>query len=360
MRASVPTISHVAELAGVSKTTVSRFLNQPWAVVGDTRERVERAIAILDFRPSRVARSLKSNAFHTVGLIVADIANPFFGTLARGVEEHCQARDFSVMLCNAGHRAERVARFLDSLPDRGVDGIILATGDRLDGASVDRIRALDRRGVHVVISGQYLPDCGGSCVRSDQTAGATMGVRHLLKRGLTPIAFIGGGTDSVIAEERYRGYAAALRRAGVEVEPRWHVPAPFSLDGGRRAGEELLRRGEPPRSILAANDQVALGVMRAIWDRGLAVPDDIAVVGFDDVAMAEFVRPSLSTVRVHAEELGRVSAQALFTLIDGGNPPPLIDVPCQLVVRESSGGSGDAPARPSARATPARAREEGA
>ncbi len=315
------TIREVALLAGVSVSTVSNCLNgRVDCMRADTLERVRRAIVDLDYVANGIARNLKLGQSPIIGLIVPSVANPFWGALARSLEEAALARDFQVVLGNGERDPEREQRYAESLWAHGVHGLIF--GSSL--LSLDHLGDLVRRGMHIVAFDRRVqPTEPVQCdsVTVDNVHGAQLAIEHLLELGHRRIGFISGPVRTVNRLERLEGYRTALTNAGIEPDPDliWDVATTGSygdtegVELGRVAAGALLERADPPTALFATNDFYALGACAGLADLGITVPDTVSVVGFDDIMLAGLARPPLTTVR---QPLAEIASTAVSLLID--------------------------------------------
>ncbi|MRH27956.1 substrate-binding domain-containing protein [Microbacterium sp. SYP-A9085] len=333
------TIRDVAEAAGVSVATVSRVANgstNDYPVRPQTRERVLEAIVRLGYRPNDNARRLLQKRSGLIGILVPDISNPYYPEVARGIEDVASANGFTVMFCSTDRLPEKAASYIEALLLKRVDGLVVVGGGDEIQLSESSVATY---GTKVVFIGR--PSKAFSTVRIDNIGAARDATEHLLGLGHTRIGFIAAGTSSTTVTERRRGYVQAIEAAGGAVDEDLIVDGDFSEAVGHAAALRLLRLPDPPTAIFAANDRMALGAMAAVADLGLAVPGDVALVGFDDVPMSAFLRPSLTTVSVAAQELGVRAMEALVKDINGDGRPGRrrIRVATRLVVRDSCGAS---------------------
>ena len=308
------TIGDVARRAGVSTATVSRVLSGVGRARPETHARVEAAARELGFRPSDVARSLKRRSTLTLGLIVTDIENPYFPQLVRAVEDAAIGEGYAILLCNADEDPEREASYLDFLVERRVDGIIVAAstigsrqGEWLSRAPLPVVL------VNTGSAGVDLPS-----IASDNRGGGRAAARHLLGLGHRRFGYLMPPPRNLDAPDRLGGVRDALTEAGLAADDPATlaiVLGPATVTGGEAAMDRLLDGPTPaPSGVVAYNDLMAIGAMRAIRRRGLRVPDDISLVGFDDVAFAAYVEPGLTTLRQETAEMGR---WAVATLTEG-------------------------------------------
>ena len=334
-------IKEVATAAGVSVGTVSNVLNKPHLVAETTRDRVQAAIAELGFVRNESARHLRSGASRAVGLVVIDAANPFFSDVARGVEDTVQAAGGVVLLGNSAGDSDREHRYLELFEQQRVRGVLIApTGD-----TVPPLDSLARRGIPVVFLDRYPEGADCSSVSVDDVAGGCLAVRHLLERGHRALAFVGGPSTLRQVRDRRQGAEETIATATGATLLAVSTPA-LTIAAGRQAGEELaaLPDAQRPTAVFAANDLVALGVLAGLTDQGLRVPEDVAIVGYDDIEFAAAAAVPLSSVRQPRAELGRRGAELLFEEIrrrEAGLPRQRTEVrfDCELVVRRSSAPS---------------------
>lgn len=331
------TIRDVAAKAGVSPATVSRAMNSPQRVEVDKRRRILAVVRELGFRPSRVARSLKSKQFSAIALMVADIANPFFAEVSKKVGDVCDERDYTLVLCDTDHRPERLLRFLDDMRSRGVDGIVVLSGDILDGWDVaSAFKALSDSGVPIVLGNDQLPGLDVHRVLSDERIGMDQLAEHLLREDLLPVAFVGNTTSSFFGRIRAELLQSSLARRGRPVSEITFLDTPFSYEHGRQAVHRLIGQARLPRTIVTANGELAFGVLRALGELDLRVPDDVAVAGIDDIGMAAYANPALTMIHGAHPELGRLAAETVFDLINGVERSRVQTVPSTLLIRQST------------------------
>ena len=326
------TIVDVAREANVSIQTVSRVINNKGEISPATRQRVEEAIQTLGYRPSSVARGLVSRRTRSLGLLVPDITNPFFSGLARGVEDFARERGHTVFVCNAIEDAQREAEMFASLEDKQVDGMIVCS-PRLPDKEL--LPLLERHAASVVVN-RVLPTSSAGIVRVDAFEGARLAVQHLLHSQRRVIAFLAGPASSFVAHERIRGYTRALEAAGQSVEPALIVTCPPYLHTGQQVASALLAARPDIDGLVCYNDVVAIGVLQACREHGVRVPEDLALVGFDDIPFAAFVTPALTTLRVPIYEIGTQAARMLFARLEGKPEPQEIILTPELVVRASA------------------------
>jgi LacI family transcriptional regulator len=327
------TIADVALRAGVSKTTVSHVISGNRPVAATTRSLVEQAIVDLGYRPDGLARSLRTQRSHMVALIIPDITNPFYPVLARGLEQGMEGSGYRAFICNSDGRTEQELGFLAEVCDRRVDGIVLDSF-HLDGEDVLGITA--GRVPVVWIGGRAETHPGFDCASSDDEHGAFQVTMHLIERGHRAIAMIDGPAGAGTA--RQDGYRRALSRSGLAPVPDPPIRSDWTRAGGLEAMGRLLTSSRLPTAVFCANDRMAMGVIDATRELGLSVPDDVAVVGFDDIEEAAMTTPPLTTVRNPALETGRAAGELLSDRMSGAirGPARAVILSAPLVVRSSS------------------------
>ncbi|MFF3876375.1 LacI family DNA-binding transcriptional regulator [Streptomyces sp. NPDC001978] len=330
------TIQDVARAAGVSPATVSRVFNGG-NVTPARALSVQQAAAALGFAPNRLARSLRTQRSSVIALIIPDIENPFFTSLARGVEDAAQRTSLSVVLCNSDEDTDKERRYLEVALGEQMAGVIVAA------ASQDEtdLRPLIARGVPVVAVDRRPGDAEVDAVSVDDRHGAEVATRHLLRAGYRRIACITGPEGASTSEERLAGYRAALRAARDEAATTGDMcvrHADFRVEGGRSAMRELLAMPEPPDAVFVTNNLMTIGVLDALEEVG-RTPPGVGVLSFGDVPWASLVRPSLTAVELPSYDLGRTAAELLLQRIDGTTSPlQTVVLRTQLQVRESTAG----------------------
>lgn len=326
------TIADVAREAHVSLMTVSRVINDKDGISAATRERVQSVIDRLGYRPSKIARGLATQRTGTLGLVIPDNSNPYFSEVARGVEHAAYAEDYNVFLCNTEEDTEREKAVLESLAEKRVDGLILCS-PRLDDQ--DLLLAVKYFPATVIVN-RLLPGGATAVLRLDNEDGARRAVRHLLSRGHRSIGFLSGPDKSFGGQKRALGYRAALEEAGIAYNPAWEQHCAPMVDAGQRAALDLMERNPQLTALFCFNDLTAIGALKACAQVGRAVPDDIAIVGFDDIPLASLVTPALTTIHVSRYELGRQAAEHLLAEINGQPDHADIVIPVDLVIRASA------------------------
>ncbi|MFP5390273.1 MAG: LacI family DNA-binding transcriptional regulator [Gammaproteobacteria bacterium] len=324
------TLLDVARVAGVSPSTVSRILNGTAKVSDDKRLAVQAAIEKMNFAPNQMAQGLKKGRSHTIGIVVQDISSPFFDETLRGVDDGLKGTGYASVIVSGHWNAAEEADRIRLLLARKVDGIILLSG-RL--ADEDILRFAGQR--PIVSTGRALQTSSALGFKLDHENGAYQAVRHLIDLGHRRIAFVTGPANHHDAEERMRGYRRALDEAGIAFDAELVAEGDFHESGGAHAMGVLLGRGHTFSAVFAANDLSAYGARLCMYRKGIRVPDDISLIGFDDLPGSEYTTPPLTTVRQPLYDIGRIATQALLHLIEGETVSEDIP-PLQLVVRETT------------------------
>lgn len=330
-----PTIRDVAKLAGVSVGTVSNVLNGVATVSPKNQERVAWAIASLGYRRNQMASQLRSNISRSIGLVIPDITNPFYPEVARGVEDYASGQGFNVFLCNKDRNAQKEQAAVDALLSKNVDGILLYKS-RLLTPQIEEIRS--HCALVMIDADQKDFDC--DIINVEDYDGMVGAVRTAIELGHRRIAFIAGLSDSFSSMRRLHAYRDSLSLAGLHCPSQYVYPGDFTLTSGIRAAQQFMSLSEPPTAVLAANDMMAIGAMRWALENGVAVPQQLSVVGYDDVMNAQLVLPALTTVSQPKYELGLESARMLFRRIEATRAGRILDrqtlaIPTQLRMRES-------------------------
>lgn len=324
----------VARLAKVSTSTVSHVINNDRFVSDAIRERVDAAIQSLNYAPSALARSLKIRQTHTIGMLITASTNPFYSELVRGVERSCFERGYSLILCNTEGDELRMNRNLETLLQKRVDGLLLlCTETHLPSPDIMR-----RYPSIPTVMMDWSPQDGGcDLIQDNSLLGGDIATQHLIDRGYTRIACITGPLDKTPARLRLEGYRCAMARAGLPVLPDYEVVGNFEFSGGFCAIQRLLMLEVPPQAVFTGNDAMAFGACQALWKAGLSVPEDIALVGYDDIELARFMTPPLTTIHQPKDALGELAIEVLIQRIAHPDlQQQRLQATPELVVRGSS------------------------
>jgi LacI family transcriptional regulator len=333
-----PTIKDIAELAGVSPMAVSMALKGHPRIGRATRERIEEIAEKIRYRPNHIARSLKSRKSGTLGVVITNIMNPFYPELANGIEDKAMERGYSIILCSTRYDSSREGYLIDSLRSKGVDGIIFTSvelKDRHIKPLVDdgfpfvlvnrrtRIKAIEKKIAYVVL---------------DNVAGGYMAVDHLYRLGHRRIALVTGPLSVSTAAERTEGAEKALRDLGSAIDPRFIVECDFSWERAYKATLDLLAMPDAPTAIFAQNDYMAFGVREAVLAAGRRIPEDVALVGFDDIEAAAIRSVEITTVNQKKYEMGALAVDILIEKIEGKSASARqIVLQPEIIIRSSCG-----------------------
>lgn len=328
-----PTIVTVAQWAGVSIASVSRVINGLPATP-EMVQRVRAASEAVGYVPDAVARSLKAGRTGQLAFAVADVANPVYVAMMRAIERVTKGAGYRLLLSSTESKPDDEIAILRSLRHRYVDGLILSP----IRVTPELVAELRQAPLPVVVIGTLPADVPVDNVRADSRQGVGLAVAHLIDTGRQSVAFINGPIDTVPGAARLEGYRMALEAASRRLDPELVVTGDdFTFTAGRRAARELFSRSRPD-AVFCANDLLAVGALRELIDLGIAVPDDVALVGMDDTELAEMSAPSLSSVSLASEERGELAARLLLERLTHPDAPPVrAAVPPRLIVRESSG-----------------------
>lgn len=339
--APTTTMKRIARELGVSITTVSKVLNNREDIGHATRARVLAKVAELGYQPNAVARSLTLRRTHTLGVVIPELMHSFFVEIVAGLETIASARGYGLLLCSSNGDPAKERAEIDMLRQRQVDGIILAAVNA--SGNTDLLKRLGSLGIGLVMIDRD-DHSAVKCDRviTDDVKVGWLATTHLIEQGRTAIAHI-MGASMTHAKRRAEGYRAALKEHGVRAHPEWIVRGGFKDADGYGAMKKLLALNPRVDAVFAANDPSAIGAMKAIWEAGLRVPEDVAVVGAGDIALGDLLRVSLTTVSWSRDEQGKQAGQLLLDRI---GPKPSegfrsVVIPPQLVIRRSSGGTAD-------------------
>lgn len=334
----MPTIKDVARLAGVSAGTVSNVLNRPSYVNHDTRERVQAAITKLGFVPRQRSRQFRPGRVRNLGIALANLEHPFFVDVALGAEELAKELDVGVVICNSAYDPHREDQNLDLLVQQRVQGIIISPVDE----NSSRLQALRDRGVPMVFVDRVTDDRDCWSVVVDDYEGGQIGMKHLLEKGHTRIAFVGHPQNSVKVDTRLKGARDALEASGIPGASLEVINVEsWTVQAGKYAGELLAQRDPAlrPTAVFCANDMMALGLLQTLEHSGISVPSDLAIVGYDDLAWAEISMIPLTTVGQPRHLLGRTAVEMLMELLENPNTkvsPRHVVLRPELVIRETT------------------------
>lgn len=327
------TLADVAKLAGVSHMTVSRYFNNPTVVSPQTQERVRKAVEELGYMPNEIARSLAKGNTKVISLIITDITNSFFTTLARGVEDEAQKQDYIITLGNTDEDIQIEQRYLSAIASRQVDGVIITPAP----GSEHNLQLLEDRQIPAVLVDREIPAANFDIVRGDTFKGAQKLVEHLFDQGYEKIAFIGGSARASSLEHRLAGYRETMEHAAIP--PIVHL-GDFTQASGKQIVRELIASEELPDALIAANNLVAVGVLSVLREEGFSVPEDVALACFEDLELASTIDPFLTVVRQPSYEIGKTAMTLLLERIRNYEGPPRKKIlPTDLIIRRSTQAS---------------------
>ena len=331
-RPKTATIRDVALAAELSPTSVSRYLNGDIVLPKASASRIERAVRELNYQPNRLARNLSLGHSKMIGLVIPDISNPFFATLACAVEEVAFAGGYSVLLCNTQNDRDRELSYLHLLSGHQLDGILFLTSHAKDPT----LAGILQGNRNVVLIDEDVEGVSAPRIFCENRAGGYLATRHLLDCGHRRIAFIGGPDNLLSTQERYTGFRNALKEAGLKPIRELVRFGPYTSDFGRESALRFFKIQPLPTAIFASSDYVALGVLNAAHVAGIQIPGALSLIGFDDMPLAALLQPPLTTIRQSAGKLGAEGAKLLLRLIQGKNVKPIeIRLPVKLIRRGS-------------------------
>ena len=328
----------VARLAGVSQPTVSRVLNQTDTAISvsdETREKVLAAMKVLGYRPNAIARSLRTQHVRMIGLLISDISNSFYHPIARAVQDVARLHGYDVLIVNSDHVYENEIHFCEAVTRRPVDGVIMVPA-YLNTGDIDQFISLTNTPVAVL--GQQIEHPEIDVVYVNDEQATYEAVTWMIKeRGYTSFGYIGVPDDLSVGPRRRRGFLRALHDANLSANPRFMLEGDFTMDSGVRAARTLLQSHDLPAALFVVNDLMAIGVMLTLQEAGYSIPDDIAIMGFDNILETRIIRPALTTIAQDPRDIGEKLVNALFDRIE--NPTTVehkfLESTYQLIVRQS-------------------------
>lgn len=327
-----PTIKDIAKRLGMSYATVSRALNNKYGVKEATRARVQEVAREMRYRPNAIARGLITRRTNTIGIVIPDLRNPFFPEVAAGIETEAERMGYSVLLGSSDWSPEREDRYINLLIERRVDGIILAPVSRSAARYPEAIPP-DVPAVYVTSAPE---DVKTGYVVIDNERGGHIATEHLISRGYTPVGFLGAENGSDTGKARRRGYRAALEAAQIGFDPDRVYLGPFSREGAASMIRRAVEDGTLPRGIFCENDNLAIGAIQTLSELGYRVPEDVAVIGFDDISWAGLHTVELTTIAQPMHEMGKRALRMLVDTIDEGRPPDAVVLEPRIVLRRTA------------------------
>ncbi len=329
------TIIDIAKLANVSTATVSRVINDPKVVKEETRKKVQEVIEKLHYTPNGLARGLITNSTKTIGLMMQDINNMYYPAVIRGVEDEFTENDYGLFICSTDGLIDKEIRHINSLLERRVDGIILL-GTRPIGISNNQHILKASKKMPVVTLNDSILGLDIYSVQNEEINGAYEAVKYLINLGHKRIAIINGNGNFTTYVYKQTGYERALLENDIEIKPEYSIKVDPYESGGYEGIQRLLQVKERPTAVLAASDQISIGIYKAIYQSGYRIPDDFSVIGFGGIALANELYPGLTTVNQFPYELGRTAARMIVNVLSGkeiDNKQEIID--CELILRNS-------------------------
>ncbi|WP_413736563.1 ribose operon transcriptional repressor RbsR [Sodalis sp. RH21] len=327
------TMKDVARLAGVSTSTVSHVINNNRFVSDAVRDKVLAVVEQLNYAPSALARSLKINQTRTLGMLITSSNNPFYAEVVHGVERSCYERGYSLILCNTEEDADRMSRSMETLLQKRVDGLLIMCTENNQPSRL----ALRRYPSLPIVMMDWTPfEDALDIIQDNSLLGGCLATEHLISRGYTDIACIAGPQNKTTARHRLEGYRLAMGRAGLTIPAGYEVFSDFEFGGGVTAMQALLALPRPPHAVFTGNDAVAVGVYQALFQAGLSVPQDMAVIGYDDIELAKYMTPPLTTINQPKDSLGELAIDTLiYRLQNPDTEPQILVLTPELVDRAS-------------------------
>ena len=322
------TIREVAQLAGVSPATVSRVMNGTAKVDEEKKKRVEAAIRETGFIPNKLARALFKNSSGLIGLIVPNIDNPFFNEIAKAIEEEAYNKGLHIVLCSSGNNTQKEADNIQMLEQMKADGIILITNGNHTG------RMIEKCSLPVIVVDRHITDCGEIAhIEADHYQGGKLAAEFLVKCGCRSIVCLRGPQEFTSGRLRYQGYCDVCRENGI---PERYVDTKYSFESGIKAAYEMLERFPETDGIVAANDMVAISSYKVLRSKGIRVPEDIQIVGFDDIRFSSLVSPAVTTIHQPITEMGKRAVEIIFRYAEGSEYSEKNVFDVYLVERETT------------------------
>ncbi len=314
------TIKDIARMSNVSTATVSRVINSPEKVSRAKKAVIEQIMNELDYQPNALARGLIKRTTKTIGIFIPDINNMFYPAVVRGTEDIFEKNDYNVFLCNTDNNIEKEKKYINALLEKRVDGIIFMGTRPVDGKKNEHIKALSNK-LPVLTVNDTITGANVYSVLTDEAGGAYTAVSYLIGLGHRRIAHITGESDLYTTyRNKQKGYEAALRDNGIKADSRLVISGQPYPEGGYGGALKLFELEEVPTAVFAASDQIAVGVMKAAFERGIKIPEDISVVGYANIPISADLYPGLTTVDQFPYETGRLAAEEFTKILSGGKP----------------------------------------
>lgn len=323
------TIKDVAKLAGVAISTVSYALNDSEKISKATREKVMEAARELNYQKNGFASDLKRTKTNTIALILSDLAGPYFSELTTGVQEVSMANGYDLIACSSQGGPQSTA--VKFLREKRVDGAIILAHNISDEDIVESAR----KGFPIIVLDRHLENEHVVHVEVDNFHGGYVATEHLIQQGMKEIAFISGPQKSHDGDMRYNGYLTALKEHKLPIHSKWRMHGDFTREGGYRATKMLIAQGSLPDAVFFANDEMAIGGMQVFKENKIKIPEDISVIGYDDIQLSEFMSPPLTTIRQHKYEAGALAMHLILQQLSGTEVNPYYKLSTELIVRKS-------------------------
>lgn len=328
------TIKDVAKFAGVSTTTVSHVINKTRFVAEDTAKAVWQAIETLNYSPSAVARSLKINTTKSVGMIITTSEAPFFAEIVLAVEDYCYQQGYSLFLCNTQNDPEKIQNHFDMLIKKRVDGVLVMCSEY----SANSLMLFNNTNLPMVVMDWGIHDEKSDRIVDNSFDGGYLATQHLIEKGHTQIGVIAGKLEKTTAKSRFEGFKKAMQEANLPINPEWIMEGDFEPEDGYECMNNFFRLKTLPTAIFCFNDVMALGAMSAITERGLNVPEDISIIGYDNIHNSRFYAPPLTTIHQSKSRLGIKALDLLLARIQNegkASEPQILEFHPELVERKS-------------------------
>ncbi len=329
------TIKDVAKMAGVSTTTVSHVINKTRFVAKETEEAVMQAIKSLKYSPSAVARSLKVNTTKSIGMIVTTSESPYFAEIIHAVEDHCYRQGYSLFLCNTQNDPEKIKNHVEMLTKKRVDGLLVMCSEYTQH-SLDVLSSFSS--VPMVVM-DWGPNTDTDIIEDNSFTGGYLATKHLIDCGHKEIGLIAGELDKTTARTRYEGFVKAMNETNLPIHENWIMEGFFEPEDGYECMNKILAQDSLPTAVFCCNDVMALGAISAITEKGLRVPDDISIIGYDNIHSSRFYAPPLTTIHQSKSRLGAQAVNLLFERIankdNDNHEKHRIAIHPELVIRKS-------------------------
>ncbi len=327
------TMKDIARLAGVSTSTVSHVINKSRFVSEDISKRVNDAASQLNYTPSALARSLKINRTQTLGMLVTTSTNPFFGEVVKGVERSCYQEGYNLILCNTEGDNERMRQSINTLLQKRVDGLILMCSS-LEGERIDIFEKYPDIPIVVMDWGPML--FTSDKIQDNSLRGGYLAAKHLIDNNHRQIGCITGPLVKHQAQMRYEGYKRAMIESGLEFNADWIIEADFECEGGYEAFQKMKAKGPLPSAIFVSNDMMAMGVINAASEHGIRIPEDLSIIGYDDIHISKFMTPALTTIHQPKYRLGQAAVEAVLAKVKNpDNVSQVVQLEPTLVIRST-------------------------